>query len=56
VADRGAEEMTKGKREATKADTKDRVSAELSGPCMAYSGSAKDTASTGTAKDTATSR
>lgn len=56
VADRGAEEMTKAKREAAKADTKDRVSAELSGPCMAYSGAARDTASTGAAKDTSTSR
>ena len=56
VVDRGADEMTKAKKEAAKADSKDRVSAELSGPCMAYSGAAKDTASTGSAKDTSTSR
>lgn len=56
VVDRGEDEMTRGKREATKADTKDRVSAELTGPCMAYVGPAKDTASTGIAKDTSTSR
>ena len=56
MVDRGTDEMTRGKKEAAKADTKDRVSAELSGPCMAYVGPAKDTASTGSAKDTATSR
>jgi hypothetical protein len=46
VVDRGEEEMTRGKRDAKKSDSKDRVSAELSGPCMAYAGSAKDVAST----------
>jgi hypothetical protein len=56
VLDRGTDEMTKARREATKADTKDRVSAELSGPCMAYTGPAKDMATTGSAKDTATTR
>jgi hypothetical protein len=42
--ERGENEMTRGKREASKADFKDRLSAELSGPCLAYSGSAKDVA------------
>ena len=45
VVDRGAEEMTRGKREAKKSDSKDRVSAELSGPCMAYAGPSKGIAS-----------
>lgn len=46
VVDRGESEMTRGKREASKADLKDRLSAELSGPCMVYTGSAKDMAAT----------
>lgn len=45
VVDRGDDEMTKGKREAQRSDSKDRLSAELSGPCMAYSGSPKGVAS-----------
>jgi hypothetical protein len=45
VLDRGSDEMTRGKRDASKSDSKDRVSAELSGPCMAYSGSSKGVAS-----------
>ena len=45
VVDRGEDELTRGKREASKADSKDRVSAELTGPCMAYSGSSKGLAS-----------
>jgi hypothetical protein len=44
VIDRAENEMIRGKREASKADLKDRLSAELSGPCMAYTGSAKDLA------------
>ena len=44
VIDRGEKEMMRGKREASKADLKDRLSAELSGPCLAYSGPAKDIA------------
>ena len=45
VVDRGEDEMTRGKREASKSDSKDRVSAELTGPCMAYAGSSKGVAS-----------
>ena len=45
VVDRGEDEMTRGKREASKSDAKDRVSAELTGPCMAYAGSSKGIAS-----------
>jgi len=45
VLDRGSDEMTRGKRDASKSDSKDRVNAELSGPCMAYSGSSKGIAS-----------
>jgi hypothetical protein len=45
VVERGAEEATRGKREATKSDSKDRLSAELAGPCMAYAGASKDVAS-----------
>ena len=44
VFDRGEDEMKRGKREASKADLKDKVSAELSGPCLAYTGPAKDMA------------
>ena len=44
VVDRGEDEMKRGKREASKAEVKDRLSAELSGPCMAYTGPAKDMA------------
>ena len=45
VVERGDSEVTRGKREASRADAKDRLSAELSGPCLAYAGSAKDMAS-----------
>ena len=45
VVDRGDEEMARGKREAKRSDSKDRVNAELSGPCLAYSGSSKGVAS-----------
>jgi hypothetical protein len=44
VIERGDAEMTRAKREASKADFKDRTSAELSGPCMAYVGEGKDMA------------
>jgi hypothetical protein len=36
--------MTRGKREAARSDAKDRLSAELSGPCLAYVGAPKDMA------------
>jgi hypothetical protein len=38
VLQRADEELSKAKREAGKSDLKDRLSAELSGPCMAYLG------------------
>jgi hypothetical protein len=41
VVERATEEFTKAKREAAKTDLKDRVSAELNGPCMAYLGGGK---------------
>ena len=37
---RGEEEMTRGRREAAKADIKERLTAEVNGPCMAYIGGA----------------
>jgi hypothetical protein len=45
IVDRGAEEMARGKKDAKRSDSKDRANAELSGPCLAYSGSAKGAAS-----------
>ncbi|MDB5423817.1 MAG: hypothetical protein JWQ29_1233 [Phenylobacterium sp.] len=44
VLDRGTEEMNRGKREASKTDLKARTSAELAGPCLAYTGQGKDMA------------
>jgi hypothetical protein len=35
---RGQQEMARGKRDATSRDARDRLSAELNGPCMAYLG------------------
>jgi hypothetical protein len=49
---RGQEELARGKRDASKTDLKERLSAELNGPCMAFLGGAKATASM--AKDTST--
>lgn len=45
VLQRAQEELTRGKRDGAKVDLKDRVSAELNGPCLAYMGGSKDTAS-----------
>ena len=45
VMDRGDDEMARGKKDAKKSEAKDRINAELSGPCMAYSGSPKGVAS-----------
>ena len=42
VLQRADEEMSKAKREAAKADLKERLSAELSGPCLAYMGGGKE--------------
>jgi hypothetical protein len=47
IYDRGQEELARGKRDASKSDLKERVSAELNGPCMTYLGGAKNTASAG---------
>jgi hypothetical protein len=41
---RGQEELARGKRDAAKADLKDRLTAELNGPCMAYMSSGKEMA------------
>jgi hypothetical protein len=46
VLQRADEELTRAKREAAKPELKERLSAELSGPCLAYMSGAKD-ASTG---------
>lgn len=43
---RGQEELARGKRDASKTDLKERLSAELNGPCMAFLGGAA-TASAG---------
>ena len=44
VIERGDAELARGKRDASKAELKDRTGAELSGPCMAYVGEGKDMA------------
>jgi len=44
VLDHGQEEMDRAKRQAARAELKDRTSAELAGPCTAYTGQAKDMA------------
>jgi hypothetical protein len=41
---RGQEELARGKRDAGSRDARDRLSAELNGPCTAYLGSAHDAA------------
>lgn len=42
VLQRADEEMSRAKREAAKSDLKERLSAELSGPCLAYMGGGKE--------------
>jgi hypothetical protein len=44
VIERGDTELTRAKREARAVERKDRLTAELTGPCMAYMGPAKDVA------------
>ncbi|MET0272391.1 MAG: hypothetical protein ABW360_05335, partial [Phenylobacterium sp.] len=44
VIERGESEAQRAKRETRSADRKDRLTAELTGPCMAYVGPAKDVA------------
>jgi hypothetical protein len=41
---KGQDELAKAKREASRADSKDRLSAELNGPCLAYMGAGKEVA------------
>jgi hypothetical protein len=38
ILQRGEDEMSRGRREAAKADIKERLTAEMNGPCMAYMG------------------
>jgi hypothetical protein len=47
---RGQEEMERGKRDASHIDSKDRLTAELNGPCMAFMSGG------GASRETATSR
>jgi hypothetical protein len=42
---KGQEELARAKRDAGGTDSKERLSAELNGPCMAYLGGANATAS-----------
>jgi len=44
VLQMGADQLTRGKRDAGKADLKERTSAELKGPCMAYLAGGKPSA------------
>ena len=44
IAERAQDEFSRGKREASKSDGKDRYSAELNGPCMALLSGGKDAA------------
>jgi len=42
---KGQEELNRGKKEASRTDSRDRLSAELNGPCTAYLGGAQASAS-----------
>jgi hypothetical protein len=42
---KGQEELTRGKREASRTDSRERLSAELNGPCTAFVGGAQASAS-----------
>ena len=44
VLDRAASEADRARREARAVERRDRLTAELTGPCMAYMGPAKDVA------------
>ena len=44
VYERGQQEAVRGKRDASSQDLRERLSAELNGPCMAYMGAAHDAA------------
>ena len=44
IFQRGQEEMARGRKQAASADARERLSAELNGPCTAYLGGAQNTA------------
>ena len=44
IVERASEEFARAKKDAAKADLKDRMTAELNGPCLAYMGSGKQMA------------
>jgi len=44
IVERASEEMAKAKKEARSDDRKDRLTAELAGPCQAYLGDASSVA------------
>jgi hypothetical protein len=44
---KGQEELNRGKKEASHTDSRDRLSAELNGPCTAYLGGAQASTSVG---------
>lgn len=44
IVQRAQDELARGKREAAKADLKDRLTAELNGPCVAYMSAGKEAA------------
>jgi hypothetical protein len=45
IYSRGQEELARGRKEASHTDSRERLSAELNGPCTAYLGEAQATAS-----------
>ena len=44
IFQKGAQEMQKAKKDAAKSSLRDRVDAELAGPCVAWLGAGKDVA------------
>jgi hypothetical protein len=52
VLTRGQSEFDRAKRQARSADNKDRLTAELTSACAAYTGAGRDVAAAGAAKDT----
>ena len=47
IYSKGQEELNRGRKEATRTDSRERLSAELNGPCTAYLGGAQASASAG---------
>jgi hypothetical protein len=45
IYSKGQEELNRGRKEASRTDSRERLSAELNGPCTAYLGGANATAS-----------